>query len=501
MVDPLDAQSEPSIDLALIQKILPYAQEKRCRVGDRLLDTGAAADCFYYVQEGTFEVSYMAQQTPIVVAYIGQGKFIGEIGFFDSEVRTRTIQAVADARLRVFDRSAMAYLQVEQPQLYSEFLEFILRSVCARFRRILDDRGPLTAYAASLSTGKELFQGLQPIPADLLGSTILHEITHNLEEFKAEMFDVAYRLQKAQGDVISPDLQAKGEQALDSLKLKMRMYGPRIDDNPAAELIWGYIFKEIFPYLMRSRFAERAYYKPKGYAGDFNMIELLYQNQPVGEGKLGYLVDQWVLNQIPAKAVRARRKLLCRLLEQYCRKRVDHQEKIRVMNLACGPARELCDLLGDGTLSEFIEAVCVDIDPEALQFADQCLRDVKHGAHIHFMNMNVIKWAIGRTQHEFRPQDVIYSSGLCDYLDDRLVSALIKRCHGQLKPDGVLIIGNFSEANPDRFFMDRLLYWRLIHRDKDDFRRLFARSPFGADVEILVEEEGVNLFVVAHRKP
>ncbi|MEJ2039662.1 MAG: class I SAM-dependent methyltransferase, partial [Desulfosarcinaceae bacterium] len=371
----------------IVQKVMPFAGVLRCSAGESIVETGAPADCFYFVP-----------------------------------------------CLRVFDHAAMARIRTEQPRLYGEFVEYVLRSVCARFRRILADRGPLTAYAAQLSTGKEFFQGLQPIPADLLGSSMLQEVNQELEKFKAEMFDVAYRLQKEGGNNTPPELQTKGEAILNNLKMKMRVQGPRIDASDAAELIWGYIFKEVFPYLMRSRFAERAYYKPKGYAGDFNMIELLYQNQPEGDGRLGTLVDRWVLNQTPARAVRSRRRLLHRLLGENCRRLGARQATVRIMNLACGPARELCDLFCDGSLSEVVEAVCVDIDPEALQFADQCLHAFSHGARINFMNMNVIKWAIGRTHQEFHPQDIIYSSGLCDYLDDRLLAALINRCHGQLKP-------------------------------------------------------------------
>jgi hypothetical protein len=94
----------------------------------------------------------------------------------------------------------------------------------------------------------------------------------------------------------------------------------------------------------------------------------------------------------------------------------------------------------------------------------------------------------------------IYSSGLCDYLDSRLVKALIKRAYEHLKPGGVLILGNFSPVNPDRPIMDHLLYWRLIHRDPEQLRDLFDDTPFGRQVvEIIAETQGVNLFALARR--
>ena len=69
------------------------------------------------------------------------------------------------------------------------------------------------------------------------------------------------------------------------------------------EFVWGYVFKVIFPYHMRSRFAERAYYKPRGYAGDHVMMEMIYNQEPDGDGKVGKLIDRWFINTSAARAV------------------------------------------------------------------------------------------------------------------------------------------------------------------------------------------------------
>jgi extracellular factor (EF) 3-hydroxypalmitic acid methyl ester biosynthesis protein len=488
------------MDAALKESIVGYAAARRYAAGTDLISTGETSDCFYYVEQGTFEVSYQSQQTPIVVALIGAGEFFGEVGFFDRLPRTRNIRAVVDAELRIFDRAVMERIKARDPLLYGSFLEVLLGLVSRRFRQVLSDRGPLSAYAASLSTGKEHFKGLQTLPADLLGTTDWQTINREIEAFKAAMFDVGYQLQREEGAEISKGLCQQGLAVLDAFNAKLIRFADLIKAGPAAPVIWGYVFKEAFPYLMRSRFCERAYYKPKGYAGDFFMIEMIYRNLPEGDGKLGKLIDMWALEQVPCKAVRGRRHLLHRLLDKLCRERLAGDGPIRVMNLACGPSRELFDLLAACDYSRRIDALCIDIDSEALQFADSKVNPGDCQAKIRFMNENVIKWALGRIKHDFGPQDIIYSSGLCDYLDDRLLTALIARCHAQLKPGGVLVIGNFAPSNPHRYFMDFLLYWRLIYRNGDDLKALFARTPFGDDVEILAEQEQVNLFALARRK-
>ena len=161
--------TDGSPDHELVAAVLPFGEAQHCTQGADLISMGEASQCFYYVEQGTLEVSYTAQRTPIVVALIGPGSFFGEIGFFDQMTRTRNIKAVEEVRLRVFDHAAMMRLQRDDVSLYARFLEYLLRSVCVRFRQVLSDRGPLTAYAASLSTGREHFRGLQQLPVDLLG--------------------------------------------------------------------------------------------------------------------------------------------------------------------------------------------------------------------------------------------------------------------------------------------------------------------------------------------
>ncbi len=495
--DARQAKAVPS-NPDLIQKVLPFAKAVDCPAGNTLIATGEGADCFYYVESGKFEVSYRAQQTRIVVALIGADSFFGEIGFFDHLSRTRHVKAIENAVLRVFNASVMAAIRENDPNVYADFLHHLLGLVCRRFRQVLADRGPLSAYAASLSTGREHFQGLRALPADLVSSAQWQRVSGQIEDFKAALFDIAYRLQKDSGEQISPELLADGEKVLEAFKHQVRHYQQdlSLEHRP---LMWGYVFKELFPYFMRSRFAERAYYKPKGYAGDFMMMELIYRQEPDGDGKLGCLIDDWLLKQVPPQAVRNRRRLMHQLLDTICRQKLDNDQSIQMMNLACGPSRELFDLLEKCDYSHRINALCIDIDPEALQYVNQQVNSGAHQANIRLMHENVIKWALGRANQDLGPQDIIYCSGLCDYLDHRLMLRLINRCHSQLVHGGVLILGNFSPANPDRLFMDNLLYWQLIYRDERDLKKIFADSAFGSQMEVVSEEQGVNLFAVATR--
>ena len=312
------------------------------------------------------------------------------------------------------------------------------------------------------------------------------------EQFKADIFSLSYRLQEAKAPMA--ELRQVCFSILDRLYTDVLQYGREFPQVPEA--MWGYLFKEIFPYFMRSRFAERIYFKPRGYAGDHMMMEMAYRNIPAGDGRLGELVDEWCLNSFGAKAARGRRKLLCDWLQAKTEKLIQHQPQIKIMNMACGPARELADFLETCPFSENLDILCIDIDEDALACADTNIRKVQHKATIRFLKENLIKWALGKTNQRIDLQDIIYSAGLTDYLEDRLFLALVNRAHDQLNPGGRLIIGNFS-PNPDQFFMDHILHWRLIYRTKSQLRDLFRQSRFDGNISVHSEPEGVNLFIEA----
>ncbi|WDP92024.1 MAG: cyclic nucleotide-binding domain-containing protein [Desulfobacter sp.] len=477
-------------------RILPYFKSIQCSSNSEIVIGGDKASALYYLKTGAVEVSYRSQNTKIVVALIGEGNFFGEIGFFDDISRVRDIRATIPSEILVLEKQEMDRIQDEDPVLFGSFMVFLAQRICNKFRRILSERDPLASYAESLSTGQRKMGESKPLPDEFFKTREGRQIKSSVDEFKSRMFDLSYEIQKHYREEIPEESREEGYRCLDNLHEWLRSNGPSMEQSPNADTVWSYIFKEVFPYFMRSRYLERAYFKPKGYAGDCNMIEMIYANKANGDGKIGLLIDQWCLESASCRAVRGRRRLLGRYLKTFCDEKQMQGEPIRIMPLACGPSRELCDFLDQCEYRTKIEVLCVDIDPEALEMSAKNLDTVGRDCDIRFMNENLIKWAIGSTDQDFGKKDIIYSAGLLDYLDDGLFSSFVTRCHQQLRPGGRLIVGNFA-AGPDRIFMDHIIDWKLICRDKSDFHRLFAETPFGPDITVVGEEEGINLFAVA----
>ena len=483
-------------DVEILTRVLPFSRDRSCRKNDLVPMQESETPQFFYVEKGSVEVSYTQNQTKIVVAIIGEGNFFGETGFFDGVSRVRNARATCDSAIRVFDIDAMDQIQIKDPLLYGNFVTLLTRSICGKFRRILEESQPMREYAASLAAGGQKFDVAKPLPDQFFHSGAWHMTNQLAEDYKARLFDLSSKVQQITTQDEETAAQQECVAIMDDLNERLQAFNPP-ETNKEAEYAWGFLFKEFFPYVMRSRMAERAYYKPKGYAGDFMMMEMIYADQPSGDGKLGKLLDRWFLRSNAAEAVRGRRQLLASQLSRLTAERVGASTPVRIMNLACGPNRELFDFLIDCEYSEAIEALCIDIDADALQYTDRHVNRFPHQATIHLMRENLVKWAIGRIRHGFEAQDIIYSAGLMDYLHDNLFIKMIDRCHAQLKPGGVLILGNFGTENQNRNIMDHLLHWSLIYRGEDVLRELFSRSRFGDDIQVLSEKQGINLFALA----
>ena len=249
----------------------------------------------------------------------------------------------------------------------------------------------------------------------------------------------------------------------------------------------------LLPHVASSAFAERMLSKPLGYAGDYLTIEQIYSNQPTGRGLLGALMDRCFLESPAACAVRNRRPLLAG--ESVAAARACSTRPARVTSMGSGPAREVSDAFSLLSDPAGLEVTLLDIDPAALRFVHD--RSSREGwrPHARLRCENLVRVATGRTSLDLRPQDLIYSVGLIDYLPDGLVVRLLDRIAGLLGPGGRVVLGNFHPRNPTRAMMDHLLDWRLIHRTEEEMAALFQASRFGrAPTRVFYEPQGINLF-------
>ncbi len=224
-----------------------------------------------------------------------------------------------------------------------------------------------------------------------------------------------------------------------------------------------------------------AYLKPHGYAGDFEIIDRVYRRYHCPDPKR-FNWDRYWQRNAAADAVRNRKDYFIRLVLAH----VGAAGKSKVLNVASGPGHDLLDLF-EACPNLPVQIHCVEQDSRAIAHASKlCCR---HLEQIMFHQANALRFT---TSDQY---DLVWSAGLFDYLDDRLFVRLAARLGRAVLPGGELVIGNFSDSNPSRAYME-LFNWVLHHRSTNDLQQLAFQAGFTEDrVAIRREPIGVNLFL------
>jgi extracellular factor (EF) 3-hydroxypalmitic acid methyl ester biosynthesis protein len=229
------------------------------------------------------------------------------------------------------------------------------------------------------------------------------------------------------------------------------------------------------------------YSKPHGYPGDFEMIDRIYLQFVSEEAHLRKW-DEYFHSTLAAKAVRNRKTYFLHLLEALQAQRAESaQTKCRVLDVASGPCRDLYEYFA-ARQSSGLQVDCVEFDQKAIAFASSLCEHFL--GNIGFRHANALKF---RTPTKYR---LIWSGGLFDYFSDAIFRALLVRYAGMLDPDGELVVGNFSDANPTRNYMEVIGDWPLQHRSAKHLEALALECGFPASsIRVEAEPLRVNLFL------
>ncbi len=223
--------------------------------------------------------------------------------------------------------------------------------------------------------------------------------------------------------------------------------------------------------------------KPHGYPGDFEIIDRIYQKWFSPKEDL-FRWDSYFHAQAAAKAVRNRKEYFINIISSLVNEKPDR--KICVLNIGSGPGRDLKELLDTLEMPNIL-IDCIDIDKKAIDYASKLNR--KHIDKLNFIHKNILR---------FRPKkqyDIIWSAGVFDYLSDKVFLYMLKRFKNWVKKDGNIIIGNFSENNPTRPYME-FGHWFLFHRSKEKLLNLARKANFdNRQIKVDKEPEGINLFL------
>jgi extracellular factor (EF) 3-hydroxypalmitic acid methyl ester biosynthesis protein len=265
-----------------------------------------------------------------------------------------------------------------------------------------------------------------------------------------------------------------------------------------------YVRRQLHPLLLSAPFMHRIFRKPLGYAGDYEMVNMIIRDPREGSSLCARVLNSWFLSQIPAEAHRNRVKFLTeRLIQEAGRLRLQ-QRPLRVYNLGCGPAREVLEFMAQSEFSNNAEISLLDFNEETLEYARQTLEETRR-RHNRTTRIQLIKRSVGQVlKSSLRsvPADIdfVYCAGLFDYLPDRVCAQLMTMFYNMLAPGGLLIATNVDPSNPIRFTMDYIFEWRLIERSAEKMRALLPALAPPDSSRITSDITGCNVFIEV-RKP
>jgi extracellular factor (EF) 3-hydroxypalmitic acid methyl ester biosynthesis protein len=260
-----------------------------------------------------------------------------------------------------------------------------------------------------------------------------------------------------------------------------------------------YLRRQLWPYLMASEFLRRTNLKPRGYAGDAELMLMLYENAHAGTSTFGQLVHKHPCGTRAADAVRARRLLVPRVLREVSARFADGAPRgFRFLSLAAGPARELEEIVREPADAERFDCTLLDQDPFALDLARESVRRVEArlGARLS------VRYVQDSVRTMLRARDLpralglhhfVYSMGLFDYLTGPVARAVLVKAYDLLEPGGTLLVGNYHVRTPTRFYMAYWADWSLFYRNEDSFLQLAEGLDGAASIEF--DESGCQMFL------
>jgi extracellular factor (EF) 3-hydroxypalmitic acid methyl ester biosynthesis protein len=264
--------------------------------------------------------------------------------------------------------------------------------------------------------------------------------------------------------------------------------------------------RQLHPLFLCAPFFHRTYTKPLGYAGDHEMMSMIVRNGLEGGSLYARLVNAYLLNHAPCRAVRNRVGFLKQKIIEETGRVVREGGTANIFCLGCGPAWEAVNFLDEHPLANQTRFQLLDFNAEALQFAGEKIEAVKKRRSlrtpVRLVKNSVQNLLRGHQQSSLEKDgfDLIYCSGLYDYLTDRVCQALNDHLYGRLRPGGLLVVGNFGTDTPGRNLMEHLMDWFLIYRDHNEIAALAPMAAAREDWMVRAEAAGANLFLEV-RKP
>ena len=226
--------------------------------------------------------TYMS--TPITIATIREGDIFGEMGLIEGLPASASVMCDSvECKVFFIEAAALDSLLQSVPGMAARFYRSLsailahrVREVSARIPGLMVEEVAQVQRTSGIHTGRGAAQTLPP------------SLIEGVAEFKDAMATVEVMLTKKKKT--AEEAYVVVDAACSAMRDGLQLHVVR--NRGLADAIGAFVFRETFPFIMASRLNDRCYTKPRGYAGDFETINMIYQGDAAGDGRLGPLIDR-----------------------------------------------------------------------------------------------------------------------------------------------------------------------------------------------------------------
>jgi len=466
-----------------------------------IFEAGARHRSLYFVVEGIVRVERATSDGAVVFATVGPGQVFGEMAFLEDAVASASTVADGDVVLDVVDEDSIHALLESLPGFATRFYRSLAPHLSGLLRATSQR---LYDVESGLSLGRD--SGRRQRAGQITGHALPSELSAALDSFKSEIasLDAALLARTLRTEAA----QARVDRACDGVVELLDRFtaAESLLDIGASDLlafrgaediesgVGGAIFRESFPFFMLSATLSGCQGRQRGLADRFETLELFYENQPLGDGSVGALIDRWFLARPLARSAREARDRMAALIASTLEEAAGS-----ITSLLCGRADEVFEAArsGDAELGLFTG---IDPSPRSVALARTAAEQAGLSDRVTLIQESIARLVEARGPVRLAPQRLIYGLHCCHALDADAIGQLLAWAHRHLEVGGTLALGFLEPGHPDQRFTGHILEWQENAYSEADIDALFSSSPFGSPPETVLDEPGVHRLATCVRK-
>jgi extracellular factor (EF) 3-hydroxypalmitic acid methyl ester biosynthesis protein len=265
-----------------------------------------------------------------------------------------------------------------------------------------------------------------------------------------------------------------------------------------------YAKNALHPLVLCAPFMHRTFEKPLGYAGDYEMVNMMTRNPFEGGSIYAKILNAYFLETAPVVAHRNRIDNLVKYLSEEVLRAAKNGRRAKIFNLGCGPAAEIQKFLLDVKWSSLADFTLLDFNDETVAFTGQALSQIRN-QNGRETGLDIFKKSVAqllKDSSKFKPDsyDLVYCAGLFDYMPDNICTRLLEVFYKLTAPGGLVLVTNVDTCNPSRCWMEYMVDWLLVYRNATKMRQIMPSEIAGDIVRVFSELSSVNVFAEI-RKP